>query len=302
MGATAQSIKYILRLKKNYNIGGPILTLGNQDVYATKEDVIKWIKEIGLPLKVPSDIEYCTSKGLLKINKETANYIHARTFFEFLGIPKSQYYDIDKFEFDKPVILHDLQKPLDEHYHNFFNFILDIGTMEHIFDVKAVMSNIVNAAKIGGYVLQMLPMQNFINHGFYQFSPTLFYDFYTANGFEIVESYVIETKGTRYRFHNYKQEKDYIGLFFNPANRLGTCFFVRKVFKKSNIVSPDQYLYKKLNESPDIVEKDFNKTFLDKAALLLRRIVPVRFHGLFFTLWTFLKRLRLHRNYFDLKH
>lgn len=302
MGATAQSLKYILRAKKNYDIKGPVLTLGNQDVYATKEDVIKWIKEIGLPLEVPSDIEPCTSRGVLTINKEAANYIHAKSFFEFLGIPKNQYYDIDKFEFDKPVILHDLQKPLDECYHNFFNFILDIGTMEHIFDVKAVMSNIVKATKVGGYVLQMIPMHNYLNHGFHQFSPTLFYDFYTANGFEIIESYIIEVKGARYRFHNYNQEKDYTGLFFNPANRLGNCFLVRKVFHKSNIVSPDQYVYKKLNENPDMVEKDFNKTFLDKAALSLRGIIPIRFHGLFFRAWAFLQRIQTKRDFFDLKY
>lgn len=302
MGATAHSIKYILRLKKNYNVRGPILTFGNQDIYATKEDVIKWINELGLPLEVPSDIEYCASMGVLTINKEAANYIHAKTFFEFLGIPKNQYYDIDKFEFDKPAILHDLQKPIDECYHNFFNFILDIGTMEHIFDVAAVMSNIVNATKVGGYVLQIIPMHNFINHGFHQFSPTLFYDFYTANGFEIIESHIIEIKGARHRFHSYKQEKDYTGLFFNPANRLVSCFFVRKVFQKSDIVFPDQYVYEKLNENPDMVEKDFNKTSLDKAALLLRGIVPIRFHGLFFKLWAFLKRFRLHHDYFDLKH
>ena len=38
MGLTAQNIKFILRLTKKYNIKGPILTLGNQDIYATENN------------------------------------------------------------------------------------------------------------------------------------------------------------------------------------------------------------------------------------------------------------------------
>jgi hypothetical protein len=301
MGLTAKNLKYILRVRKKYGIKGPILTFGNQDIYSTKEDVMKWIEEIGLPLKVPSTIYYSTSKEVIKINKEALNYIHAKTFFEFLDIPQDQYYDIDKFPFDKPVILHDLEKPFDAHYHNFFNFVVDSGTMEHIFDVKSVMNNIVQITKVGGYVLQLIPAQNFLNHGFYQFSPTFFYDFYTSNGFEIVESYVIEMQGNVDRFHKYDQEKDYFGLFFNPNNWLVNCFLVHKTTQVKEIVSPDQYIYKKIVEDPIKTDKDFNKTRLDKIVSSCRKIIPIKFHGVFFKYWIFLKCITCRRDFFDIK-
>lgn len=197
--------------------------------------------------------------------------------------------------------MQDLEKPLDARYHNFFNLVIDSGTMEHIFDVKSVMNNIVQITKVGGYVLHLVPAQNFLNHGFYQFSPTFFYDFYTSNGFEIIESYIIEIRGNVDRFHKYNQEKDYFGLFFTPVNRLGNCFLVRKTAQVKEIVSPDQYIYKKLAENSIKVDNDFNKTCLDKMVSLCRKIIPIKFHGMFFKSWVFLKRVTTRRDYFDIK-
>ena len=256
MGLTAQSIKFIIKIKKRHRIKGPVLTLGNQDIYATEKDIIDWLNAEKVSFKKPSIIRKSTSQGIIKINPQARNYIHAKTCFEFLNIPESQYYDIDKFDFDKPKILHDLEKPLSARYHNFFNFILDSGTLEHIFDIKSVMENIVKVTKIGGFVLHLIPAQNFLNHGFYQFCPTFFYDFYTSNGFKIVESYVVEARGKTHRFHYYNQKKDYVGLFFNPGNRLVNCFLAKKTKNLKKIVSPAQYYYRILAENSQQVEKD----------------------------------------------
>ena len=97
MGLAAQNLKYISMLTKKYGLKGPILTFGNQDIYATAKDMIRWVKDIGLPLNIPHNIYRSTSRELPKINKEALDYIHAKTFFDFLGISQDQYYDIDKF-------------------------------------------------------------------------------------------------------------------------------------------------------------------------------------------------------------
>lgn len=36
------------------------------------------------------------------------------------------------------------------------------------------------------------PSHNHADHGFYVFNPTIFYDFYTANGFDVIKRYVLE--------------------------------------------------------------------------------------------------------------
>jgi len=300
MGLTPPSLKYIIKAKKKYQIKGPVLTFGNQDIYATSSHVSKWIKNERLPLNLPEKIHYSTSRTMAEINKESERFIHAKTFFEMIGIAESQYYDIDKFNFDKPRILHDLEKPFPAKYHNFFRLIIDSGTMEHIFDIKAVMENIVKITKVGGYVLQMLPANNFLNHGFYQFSPTLFYDFYTNNGFEIVESYIIEIKSKIQRFHTYCQDRDYLGLYFNQNNRLGSLFLVRKKKHVRTIKSPAQYIYVRLSKNARAVSREWNKTWFDKIAAFCRQIVPFRYHGIFYNLWSLGKRISSKRKYFDI--
>lgn len=301
MGLTAANLKFIINKKKEYKFSGPILTFGNQDIYATENDVIKWLKAEKVKFKKPAQILSSTSGDIPNINKEASDYIHAKTFFEFLGISQINYYDIDKFNFDKPKILHDLQRPISPHFHNFFNFIIDSGTMEHIFDVRAVMENIAKMTKIGGYVLQFIPAQNFLNHGFYQFSPTFFYDFYSNNGFEIVESYLVEIRGNSDRFYSYNQKNDYTGLFFKPGKRLVNCFIVQKKSNIKRLTMPDQYFYKKMAENSKMVTKDFNRTGLDKLISYARTLIPIKYHGMFFDLWIFLKRITTKRKYFDIK-
>ncbi|MFH1139483.1 MAG: hypothetical protein V1816_25655 [Pseudomonadota bacterium] len=54
--------------------------------------------------------------------------------------------------------------------------------MEHVFDIRMVFENILAMLKTGGLVFHLSPL-NLINHGFYNFSPTLFHYVYRANGF-----------------------------------------------------------------------------------------------------------------------
>lgn len=300
MGLAVRTIKYLIKIQKKYKFKGPLLTLGNQDIYATQNEVENWLQIEKLGYNKPDNIILSTSQDVKKLNPEAEKYIHAQTFFAYLGIKPKDYYDVDKFDFDKPKIIHDLEKPLPRKYHNYFNFVLDSGTLEHIFDVKSVMENIVKSVKLGGYVLQMIPAQNFLNHGFYQFSPTFFYDFYTANGFNIVESYLIEIKGKCDRFHFYDQKKDYTGLFFNPGSRLANCFLVKKIKILKNIVSPTQYYYKILAENSSQIDNDFNRTNFDKIVCTARNFIPLKYHRFFFGIWSILKSLSSSHKHFDI--
>lgn len=300
MGLSVRDIKYIIKIVDKYKIQGPLLTLGNQDMYATYQQIIAWMKDYNCKQSVPSSIDYSTSAGTAKINAEAKKYIHAKTFFELLGIPAEQYYDVDKFDFDKPKILFDMQDEVAHELCDKFNFILDSGTLEHIFDVKQVLSNIVKMTRLNGYVLHIIPTHNFVNHGFYQYCPTLFDDFYTANGFKIVESYIVEIKQFCNRFYKYSQKQDYLGMYLSPAKRYVSIFLVQKIKEQSKIVNPDQYLYSMLAKNTEAVTADFNKTFIDKFTNLLRQIIPIKFHGVFFSLWQFMKRLEEKREYFDI--
>ena len=66
--------------------------------------------------------------------------------------------------------------------------------MEHLFDVKQVLSNYMNLVKIGGSLFICTNANNLCGHGFYQFSPEFFYRVFTeANGFAVESLCLIET-------------------------------------------------------------------------------------------------------------
>jgi len=300
MGLTSPSLKFIIKIFKKYHLHGPILTLGNQDIYADYNQLLKYFHQLHYQPHHLNTPKLSSSQDLIKINPQAKNYIHASTFFESLGINTKEYFDIDKFDFDNPKIIHDLQQPIPKKFHDRFNFVLDSGTIEHIFDIKSVMDNIVKVTKIGGYVLHLAPTQNFINHGFYQISPTFFYDYYTQNGFRIIESYYVETRPNCYRFFQYNQNTDYTGLFVNPLNRIGSCFLVKKITDISTQTNPTQFYYQKLSNNPTGSKNDFNRTNFDKLTNNLRRLLPFKLHSYFFNLWYILKGLFQKRKYFDL--
>ena len=64
--------------------------------------------------------------------------------------------------------------------------MLDFGCLEHVFDFPTAWRNCVDLCKVGGHVLHSLPANNLTGHGFYQFSPELFFNLYREpNGFAL---------------------------------------------------------------------------------------------------------------------
>ncbi|MEQ9327060.1 MAG: hypothetical protein RJQ21_07180 [Rhodospirillales bacterium] len=78
----------------------------------------------------------------------------------------------------------DLNEALPPGYEAGYDLVIDPGTVEHCFNIGQAIRNAANAVREGGFVLHANPMSMF-NHGFYNLNPTLFYDFYSQNGFEV---------------------------------------------------------------------------------------------------------------------
>src|SRR5262249_9244930 len=76
--------------------------------------------------------------------------------------------------------------------HGKYDLVLDGRTIEHIFDQAALFRNIHSMLKVGGRVIHMSPSTNHMDHGFYMYSPTLFHDYYSANKYKILTSYLIQ--------------------------------------------------------------------------------------------------------------
>ncbi len=101
---------------------------------------------------------------------------------------------IDYSGYQKADIVHDLNLPVPNHLHRRFSAVIDGGTLEDVFDVRQVLANYMNMVRIGGSIFLNVPGNNLLGHGFYQFSPELFYRVFSQdNGSVTREVSVIES-------------------------------------------------------------------------------------------------------------
>ena len=82
-------------------------------------------------------------------------------------------------------IICDLNRDIAPDLRDRFDMVLDAGTMEHCFNVGQVISNLLAMARQDGVILHLNPCF-VINHGFFNFSPTFYYDFYIDNGHRLI--------------------------------------------------------------------------------------------------------------------
>jgi hypothetical protein len=116
---------------------------------------------------------------------------YAEPFFELIGASEIQ--SIDASDFEGATVIHDLNLPIPQSLEEQFTVVLDSGTLEHVFNPTMAMRNYMTMASSGGHVLLITPTNNLMGHGFYQFSPDLFYRVFSSeNGFEMQRTIVFE--------------------------------------------------------------------------------------------------------------
>jgi hypothetical protein len=65
-----------------------------------------------------------------------------------------------------------------------FDMVIDPGTVEHCFNIGQAIINAASAVAEGGVIFHTPPV-TMVNHGFYNLNPTLMFDFYMQNGWEV---------------------------------------------------------------------------------------------------------------------
>ena len=78
----------------------------------------------------------------------------------------------------------DLNEEIPELLHHSFDLVIDTGTLEHCFNVGRAFVNMCQLVKVKGYVLTQAPL-NKPNHGFWNFSPCVYENFFTQNNWKI---------------------------------------------------------------------------------------------------------------------
>jgi hypothetical protein len=92
---------------------------------------------------------------------------------EYLGARDVQSLDVSSFE--NASILHDMNDPIPPTLRTRFTAVLDVGTLEHVFNYPQALKNAMEMVALDGHFLAVTPANNYMGHGFYQFSPELFF-------------------------------------------------------------------------------------------------------------------------------
>jgi SAM-dependent methyltransferase len=95
---------------------------------------------------------------------------------------------VDASPYENARLIHDMNLPwpADSPERGAYDAVLDFGCLEHVFNFPVAWRNCVDLCRVGGHVLHALPANNLSGHGFYQFSPELFFNLYQRqHGFEL---------------------------------------------------------------------------------------------------------------------
>ncbi|HHL34951.1 MAG TPA: hypothetical protein ENJ30_11355 [Desulfobulbaceae bacterium] len=115
----------------------------------------------------------------------------AEPFLRLLGATEIASFDASDYE--SATCIHDMNEAIPEHYKGKYSVVIDGGTLEHVFNFPVALKNCMEMIEVGGYYLGMTPANNFMGHGFYQFSPELYFRaFSPSNGFITEQIFIHE--------------------------------------------------------------------------------------------------------------
>lgn len=191
MGIAATYAKLLFRYKDKYGLKGNCLTMGKQDVLISKAELQSIVDSSRQVLGCSSGT-FSRKDTLAAANSSilVQESMDDRYFFESLGITSVDSLDASYFE-GADYVFDMNDTGLFDAIGKKFDLVFEGGTAEHVFHIPNYFANIADIVEVGGKIVQFLPVNNMVDHGFYQFSPTMLHSFYEVNGFTILEMTLI---------------------------------------------------------------------------------------------------------------
>jgi len=116
---------------------------------------------------------------------------YAEPLLRLLGAAEISSFDAAPYE--GATYVHDFNRPIDTAVTGRFSLVLDSGSLEHVFNFPIAIANCMALTDLGGHFLAITPTNNWCGHGFYQFSPELFFRVLSPeNGFRVERMIVAE--------------------------------------------------------------------------------------------------------------
>ena len=175
MGLDINGVKLLLHAKQLEVNFDRVLTIGRQMLYLREKELRRMLIQAGL---IAAD-----SKDTLAVDT------YAETFLKMLGAEVTD--SLDASAYEEASMIHDLNLPLPKEMRSKYSVVIDGGSLEHVFNFPIAIQNCMNLIETDGYYIGITPANNFLGHGFYQFSPELYYRIFSpSNGFRMVKMYL----------------------------------------------------------------------------------------------------------------
>lgn len=275
MGLSKPALRFLARTACRQPWRGSWLTLGRQCVYATFAQFTQICREEGLtPRTLPADCSPQTNIPSWQ-NTPLAGNASDQAVLRALGAEEAL--ALDYADFEGAELVSDLNQPVPEAWWDRFDGILDSGTLEHVFALPAALANLARLLRVGGRVIHISPCNNFANHGFYQFSPTLLADFYEANAFADLAVYVAEETGVDYQssyWDLFEIDPRRQPVLMTSRRRLLLVVVAEKTAESTADRVPLQSYYRQLFASAAAPEQPASATPAARALAIAKRWLP----------------------------
>jgi SAM-dependent methyltransferase len=176
MGIDIEAARFLLASRQDGASFQRCATLGRQNYFLGNQETAALLREFGL---TP---EYCPKL----FSEKYSRFRYSEAFWEMMGAQEVEIVDASDFEGGAHTHVHDLNLPIADHLKERFDAVCDFGTLEHVFNFPIAIRNCLEMVKPGGRFIAQTPANNYFGHGFYQFSPELFFRILTdKNGFQL---------------------------------------------------------------------------------------------------------------------
>ena len=173
MGISPHGAKFLLHARAAGVNFADTATIGRQGLYVTPAEMRHVFDAFG---------QSADDGEIEALCRGAAGY--AEPFFAHLGAVRTDSFDFSDFE--AATFTHDMNTAIPERFHQRYSLVLDSGTLEHIFNFPTAIRNCMEMVRVGGHFVSITPANNFFGHGFYQFSPELYFTVLAPeNGFAV---------------------------------------------------------------------------------------------------------------------
>ena len=188
MGIDVWNLRFLCEAKRRFGSFGNFVQMGRQELHIPSSAFAEADAEL-----TRAGIE--TGYATLTSGKRWAD----ESLFQSLGATSIACADASDYE--GADLVHDFNDPVDVRWRDRFDTLFDGGSLEHIFNVPGVLANEMAMLRVGGRLLAAVPANNWLGHGFYQFSPELPFRVFTPeNGFRMECAFFSEMSDDR-RLH-----------------------------------------------------------------------------------------------------